>query len=506
MELKHSDQLMTKYSFSKVIEKSVLAVGVSALFGACSLGSLVDGAELPADIIDSEVLKTVSGATALYNSAIIGFSNSVGGKAMFDSTDVRNSQNNAGSVIFVTGLFTDELHSAESQEATSSLLLPVTSNAVIDARSLPDNIFTADYRGRTGQYRQLYGNLQKIRARATDARGVFRKYHSGSFDNEIGHLFALEGMAIVLLAEIFCSGIPLSTFDFEGDYAPKAGLNTQQLFEHSLTLFDSAKSYISDSVNFEHLASIGKARAYLGLANYSAASTEVGGIPTDWVYRVGYSTNRPNLFHTVGNMWSASVADTEGNNGLDFISSGDPRTAVDTIVGHPGNPQPRVPRKYVPAGSPPGTNPGTMALPFASGIEARLIQAEASLSSGGASWLATLNELRTTCLPGAICNAPEPAGSGNVAGLPLLVNPASDSAKVDLLFRERAFWLFLTGHRFGDMRRMIRQYNFREEALYPSGVWGYNRFGSYGNDVSLPVPVEEQETNGLYTGCFNRDA
>ena len=42
--------------------------------------------------------------------------------------------------------------------------------------------------------------------------------------------------------------------------------------------------------------------------------------------------------------------------------------------------------------------------------------------------------------------------------LAALADPGTPAAREDLMFRERAFWLFGTGHRLGDMRRMIRQY------------------------------------------------
>ena len=75
------------------------------------------------------------------------------------------------------------------------------------------------------------------------------------------------------------------------------------------------------------------------------------------------------------------------------------------------------------------------------GAEARLIEAEAALASGDvATWLGKLNTLRAT----AITPAMSP-----------LTDPGSTDARVDLLFRERAFWLFLTGHRFGDLRRLM---------------------------------------------------
>ena len=69
--------------------------------------------------------------------------------------------------------------------------------------------------------------------------------------------------------------------------------------------------------------------------------------------------------------------------------------------------------------------------------------------------------------------------------------PGSQDEGVDLLFSERAFWMFATGHRLGDMRRLIRQYGRTAEQVFPSGV--YLKGGSYGADVNLPMPQEEQQ-------------
>ena len=62
---------------------------------------------------------------------------------------------------------------------------------------------------------------------------------------------------------------------------------------------------------------------------------------------------------------------------------------------------------------------------------------------------------------------------------------------MDLLFSERAFWMFATGHRLGDMRRLIRQYGRTAEQVFPAAY--YLKGGTYGADVNLPMPQEEQQ-------------
>ena len=99
-------------------------------------------------------------------------------------------------------------------------------------------------------------------------------------------------------------------------------------------------------------------------------------------------------------IWDVSVADLEGLNGLDYRSSGDPRTrtTLQTInqfgqgIYHPD--------AYASDGGSP--------IVLASGVEARLIEAEAALEAGDAGWLATLNALRTD---GTYDTQPDPADS-----------------------------------------------------------------------------------------------
>ena len=52
-------------------------------------------------------------------------------------------------------------------------------------------------------------------------------------------------------------------------------------------------------------------------------------------------------------------------------------------------------------------------------------------------------------------------------GLDTLVDPGTADSRLDLLYRERAFWLLRTGHRLGDLRRLIRNYGRSAETVFP---------------------------------------
>ena len=93
--------------------------------------------------------------------------------------------------------------------------------------------------------------------------------------------------------------------------------------------------------------------------------------------------------------------------------------------------------------------------------------------------------------------------------------PATQDAARDRLFRERAFWLFGTSHRLGDLRRLVRQYGRPASSVFPSGNYLSNgRTGTYGTDVNLPIPIDEGNNPNTprtgdripLKGCLDRNA
>jgi len=72
------------------------------------------------------------------------------------------------------------------------------------------------------------------------------------------------------------------------------------------------------------------------------------------------------------------------------------------------------------------------------------------------------------------------------------------------LYRERAFWLYLTGRRLGDLRRLIKNYGRDPEAIFPAGARIPNT--RYGSATAIPFARKVQ---GLYNpyiiaGCTTR--
>ena len=79
-------------------------------------------------------------------------------------------------------------------------------------------------------------------------------------------------------------------------------------------------------------------------------------------------------------------------------------------------------------------------------------------------------------------------------------------AQLAQVFRERAFWLYLTAHRVGDMRRLIREYGLGSEAVFPTGTYRGRGGGVYGPDVNFPIPIEEANANPNAPACIDRSA
>jgi hypothetical protein len=128
----------------------------------------------------------------------------------------------------------------------------------------------------------------------------------------------------------------------------------------------------------------------------------------------------------------------------------------------------------------------------ADGIQARMIEAEAQLQLPNApqgAWLETLNIARHT------------------RGLTSLTDPGTAAQRVDLVFRERAFWFYLNGQRLGDMRRLVRNYGRLPIQVYATGTYPLPRlmFPSYGNEYVFTLPKTEQQYNPLYKGCIHKE-
>ncbi|GMR13165.1 MAG: hypothetical protein BMS9Abin29_1367 [Gemmatimonadota bacterium] len=328
---------------------------------------------------------------------------------------------------------------------------------------------------------RIYGNLHRARAAAEAAVGLAGEFGGGAAVTS--ELQSIVGFSYAIFAETFCAGVPFSNAPADGgELQFGMPLTTDQMFVASGEWFDKALSGAGGDL--ANLAKVGKARALLGQGQIAAAAAAVAGVPTEFVYNIEHSTNSRRQENGIFVMTTVrrqySVAEVKGINGINYRSAMDPRVPWDggLVFGQDDRTLYYNQLKYTSSNA---------FVPLASGIEARLIEAEAMIAANGA------------------------GVAGQVAGIHDALRATVGLAPVDLTgmtqdqlrayhFRERAFWLYATGHRQGDLRRLVRVYGEPVETVFP---WGpYFKGGQYNTLVNFPVPESEQN-NPNFAGCLD---
>lgn len=435
------------------VTRSWRSMGAGILLLAAAGCGLLD-VQTP-DIIDPGNLETPEGAQAKRVGAISDFAFAKEGDGNGALTD---------GYILLSGALADEFLFSSTPPTTQE----------IDQRKINLNNVTL-----FAQYFQMH----RARTATEDAvLALETALPDPDSDTGIPELFSLAGFTYTYFAEAFCSGVPFSKV--RGDSLIYGNsISTAAVYDTALARFDSALAHpaVATDPNIEYLAHVGRARVLLDQGQFAAAAAEVATVPTDFEYATEHAVTPIVLQNAIfansdGGLYS--MPDQEGGNGIAWLTANDSRVPYfDTgDVGLDGS-TPQVNQLKYPNVS--------ASVPVANGTEARLIEAEAQLQAGDtAAMLITLNNLRA------------------LASIPALDGPSSITQAEDMLFNERGFWLFATGHRLGDLRRLIRQYGRLPDSTFPTGP--YLKGGNYGTDVNMPIPVEE-ENNPNFAGCIDRN-
>ncbi|HEY9514787.1 MAG TPA: hypothetical protein VIQ74_03830 [Gemmatimonadaceae bacterium] len=437
---------------------------IGGTLGLTGCSNLLD-VETP-DIVVPDVLETPAGLEAqrrgAYGDFVLAFTGAAnGGGPGIDGH------------ISAVGLLTDELKSSTTQFDRTQL----------DAREGQD---------RNEVSRLYYANLQRAR-RAAESAALAYDAATEAPNRAIAQAeaSALAGFTYVFFGEDFCAGVPFSSMADDGSIEFGMPTTTDEVLDLAIARFDAAIAHAQSASDIQHesLARVGKARALLDKGLYAEAAGVVAAVPTNFEYTIKYSTNtdrQVNELHNEVNIQQRLTAvNAEGGNGIAFFDrydAGDPRVpyardpdgkAFDASVEmffqvkYPGRDTP---------------------VPLASGIEARLIEAEAALVGQPNEFGAIHDALRAT------------------VGLdPVDVGAMTADQRVNYHFEERATWLWLTGHRLGDMPRLISQYGRNAETVFPSGRYSRPQFVDYGTAVNLQIPVEERN-NPNFAGCTSLGA
>jgi len=321
---------------------------------------------------------------------------------------------------------------------------------------------------------------------------------------EIGEMWFVKGYAELQSALDFCNGQPFADLS---SGSPDLGtpMSGTDAFKLALASFDTALAIVgslTDSVSLrvKYSAQVGRGRALLGLGQQSQAAAAVAGVPKTFSFNLTWPATQGKEDNLIWGLASSArrytmqdSADRQGGripNAMPFVSAKDPRvpSVQNPKFGFDGS-TPYDGQLVFPAFNSP--------VPVANYVDAQLILAESQIAANDPAWLATLNALRT---------GPTNIGAITVTGMSGLADPGSQSARIDLLFRERAFWTFGRGQRVGDLRREIRVYGKTAAQVFP-GEGGINprKNSNYGSDVNLPVPQAERN-NFHFGGCTDRKA
>jgi starch-binding outer membrane protein, SusD/RagB family len=334
---------------------------------------------------------------------------------------------------------------------------------------------------------------------------------------DIAELWMALGFVEMSLAETYCNGIPLGILvNGVADYSSPAfkPLTNQEVYTVALSHLDSALTILGTatdvaSTDVRRASLVVKARILVNQGQFAAAAALVppsavsstpGATYFQYMFTTQASSNADDLgiWQVNNNVARLTVSDSFDiiggaqnviANALPFARGTDPRVPVILETSHPAE-----------DGSTPLYTQQIWRnrddpIPMVSGIDARLIEAEARLNASDIPGMMTiLNALRT---------APPRIGNFQPAAMAALATPGTQAAATTLFFREKAFWTFGRGQRLGDLRRLIRQYGRPEAQVFPKG--NYYKGGVYGTDVNFPVPDGEL-VNPQFTGCIDRNA
>jgi len=402
----------------------------------------------------------------------------------YSGSGAQGSGGTTEGIIMTTGLLGDEWINSET----------FPTRIEVDARRIQVNNATMQ---------TVFRDLSRARRAAEFAADKYRALADTTASSGFPEMLALAGLTYVFFAENYCSGVPFSRASESGTFTFGPALTTTQILDTAISRFNAALAAASalditkgvsagTKALITNLATVGKARAQLDEDSLATAAATVAAVPTTFVYFAEHSeiTTRENNGVFNGNtiFKRYSVADKEGGNGLPFRSVADPRT--------PSRRLPAANRGFD------GATPqfdnlrfGTRSapVPIATGLEARLIEAEAALQAGDfATFLSKHNALRQTPPPYIGTDTVGPAIQ-TVA--PLVNLGAADTvaagSAVNLHFAERARWLWLSAHRLSDLRRLVRQYGRLADAVFPTGPYFKAQFSAYGTDVNFPIPFDE---------------
>jgi len=452
---------------------AIAVVAGSMLLGACSVKQELLAPQNPG-VIDPGAVANTAAADALFVGALGRWKASMNGGG-----------NNTEALWNWQALFTDELQSGDTFSQRNDA----------DSRNLATN---------DGVLTPIYQAAQQARGRARDAiNGLVAFDQSAAGKQHVGEMYLMMGYIEMELGESFCNGIPLGeTVGGVPQYTQP--LTDADVFKTALARTDTALTFLTATdaatVAIKQAVLVTRGRIKVDLGDFTGAASEVSStaVPTSFQYNFDYSqTTFDNEWWLMGtSVKRYTLVDSVSisgpiNNAIPFPRLNDPRVKV-VNSGAPGEDNVTI---FIDQGNWGRDDP----IPVLSGIDARLVEAEAKLNANDIAGMMTiLNALRTS---------PQTLGLFKVAAMSALATPADKNTATDLFFREKALWQFERGFRMGDLRRLVRQYGRTQDKVFPTGTFIRNGTpsGTYGSQVAFPVPDHELN-NPNFHGCLDTKA
>src|SRR5207253_3879483 len=399
---------MTSYLMRRQLRRSLALACLVALPALACTDTLLN-------VTDPDIVQRANSASAangLLNGAVLRLAQAVSGTQGPDA------------LFMFGGLLTDEWRSGDT---------------FIQRNTMDQRIFDQNNTFNAGPFR----NLNRVRTQALLAIDGLRTYLPDSAA-AVARMFDFLGYTEVLLGEHYCNGIPLS--GISGTTVVFGNpISNDSLFKLAIANADSALAAARgpDSARVAQFASVIKGRALLdrGRGFLAAAAATVATVPDTFRYDVTHSLNVND-----NQMWALNASsrrytmgDLEGRNGLPYVTANDPRIPrrIGTSSKDDGIFDSAFPILVIRQ----GIWGRTSAVTIASGIEARLIQAEERLRAGDiTSWLSIINSLRTT----TTLYPPIQSGFTRGPALTALTDPGATpdtAARTNVMFYERAFRL-----------------------------------------------------------------
>lgn len=428
----------------------IVAFSALSIIGLNSCDSILDVVD--PDIVTPDNLNNEAGVATLRAGSLADFAIGMSGSAAGHGATT--------GLVVMSGLMSDEYDYSGT--------FPTRREA--DTRILQNTNFDIE---------RIFGNLHRGRASAEATIDLIDNF--GGFEGVRSEMESLVGYVYIMFAETYCGGVTFSKATSEGELLYGEPMTTTEMFQAASDWFDQAKASAPPSSDLDYLARVGKARALLGLGQIANAATEVSGVPDAFVYNIEHSENslrqQNGIFIMTSTRRQFSIADGKGGNGLNYRSSNDPRTPWEDRVEFG---QDDITSYYNQLKYPDPSAP----LVLASGIEARLIEAEALAVEGDATGTQGIHDALRASMS---------LSSDDLTGM-------TTDQLLDYHFAERAFWLYSTGHRQGDLRRMVREYGRTVADVFPSGT--YFKGGTYDSNVVFLVPQSEAN-NPNFVGCLD---